>query len=122
MAFISMEKFNAVQGSAELVASQGFEPQYAESESAVLPLNDEATSVHLAIEIRRDKANVAGIAAESGIEPANLHIIRGRLAAGQFSIGNGWLSAKLKRLEAFCALLIKSLRILYRPFIDGAAN
>ena len=28
----------------ELVASQGFEPQYAESESAVLPLNDEATS------------------------------------------------------------------------------
>ena len=26
-----------------LVASQGFEPQYAESESAVLPLNDEAT-------------------------------------------------------------------------------
>jgi hypothetical protein len=28
----------------ELVASQGFEPQYAESESAVLPLNDEAMS------------------------------------------------------------------------------
>ena len=27
-----------------MVASQGFEPQYAESESAVLPLNDEATS------------------------------------------------------------------------------
>jgi hypothetical protein len=26
-----------------LVASQGFEPRYAESESAVLPLNEEAT-------------------------------------------------------------------------------
>jgi hypothetical protein len=30
-------------GGLSLVASQGFEPQYAESESAVLPLNDEAT-------------------------------------------------------------------------------
>jgi hypothetical protein len=93
-----------------LVASQGFEPQYAESESAVLPLNDEATSVHLAIEMRRDKANVAGIAAESGIKPANLHIIRGRLAAGQFSngvsIGHGRLSAKPRRCNAFSALLI----------------
>jgi hypothetical protein len=31
-----------VTSGAVLVASQGFEPQYAESESAVLPLNDEA--------------------------------------------------------------------------------
>ena len=33
-----------------LVASQGFEPQYAESESAVLPLNDEAM-----LEIRKQR-------------------------------------------------------------------
>jgi len=60
-------------------------------------LNDEATSVHLAIEMRRDKANVAGIAAESRINAANSHIIRGRLAAGQFS--NGFRLAWLARSE-----------------------
>jgi hypothetical protein len=41
--FVSAGRFQEGLGSAGLVASQGFEPQYAESESAVLPLNDEAT-------------------------------------------------------------------------------
>jgi hypothetical protein len=65
-----------------LVASQGFEPQYAESESAVLPLNDEATD-----ERRHPsappRADAAAVTAESQTKAANSHIIRGMAARGQ---------------------------------------
>ena len=37
----------------DLVASQGFEPQYAESESAVLPLNDEAIIAGTAHDVKQ---------------------------------------------------------------------
>ena len=36
-----------------MVASQGFEPQYAESESAVLPLNDEAIIAGTAHDVKQ---------------------------------------------------------------------
>ena len=43
-----------------LVASQGFEPQYAESESAVLPLNDEATGLERAANLSPRSPRGAG--------------------------------------------------------------
>jgi hypothetical protein len=46
----------------KLVASQGFEPQYAESESAVLPLNDEAIRAG-------DRLRQAAIKAETKAPP-----------------------------------------------------
>ncbi len=66
-----------------LVASQGFEPQYAESESAVLPLNDEATGESLARTV---------VAAERLTEPARPSIIPFCRAA----IKNGRLSSPYK--------------------------
>ncbi len=62
----------------KLVASQGFEPQYAESESAVLPLNDEA--------MRGNPLEADCIQGEHGrlTSAANLLIIRGTARLGQF--------------------------------------
>jgi hypothetical protein len=65
-----------------MVASQGFEPRYAESESAVLPLNEEATGVHPVTEMRSGEADAAG-SRRSARPIGHLHIIRGMVAAGQ---------------------------------------
>ncbi len=64
-----------------MVASQGFEPQYAESESAVLPLNDEA--------MREDTyiGSAVWALAESRAEANNFSIIRARGMPGQFPAG-----------------------------------
>ena len=51
--FIGTRSLDEEQCSTELVASQGFEPQYAESESAVLPLNDEAIIAGTAHDVKQ---------------------------------------------------------------------
>jgi hypothetical protein len=61
-----------------VVASQGFEPRYAESESAVLPLNEEATDCVGAAEITV-RCTVSLMLASDCFECTGLRVFRSNL-------------------------------------------
>jgi hypothetical protein len=106
-----------------VVASQGFEPQYAESDSAVLPLNDEATSEwRVAFALPGSPRGVGRAPAtktsyEVGVGWVNA--AGSGSGGGMDAVGNGGAGMlELGLCSESKSLLIKSLRFRYDLGID----